>query len=153
MENICCNPDEEDEREGVCPNSGTKGQPVTWRTVAALVRGPLPPRQEFWLCLDPGCEIVYFGSVGTRIPVRGLHIEPGYKSPGDGLLCYCFGYRRDRLQQEILATGGTEIPDVIAARTKEGSCACQVRNPTGRCCLPEVRRFVAAIAALSVVEE
>jgi hypothetical protein len=62
---------------------------VPWRTVAALIAGAIPPRQEFWLCLDPGCAVVYFGAAGRLIHIAELRVHPGLKDGGE-LLCYCF---------------------------------------------------------------
>ena len=127
---------------GICPASGTKGQPVGFRTVAALTSGPLPPHQDFWLCRETGCEIVYFGSEGATLTSANLHVEPGFKHEGDGALCYCFGHRRSDFERETLATGATQIPSAIKELTRAGGCACEVRNPSGRCCLGEVKRYV-----------
>jgi Zinc binding domain len=122
----------------LCPASRHPGQPVAWRTVAALAQGPLPPRQDFWLCGDPGCEVVYFGAAGARVTLPEMRVRPGFKRGGE-LLCYCFLILRADLEAEIAATGATTIPERIAARVKAGGCACEVRNPGGKCCLAEVR--------------
>ena len=122
----------------LCPASRHPGQPVAWRTVAALAQGPLPPRQDFWLCGDPGCEVVYFGAAGARVTLPEMRVRPGFKRGGE-LLCYCFLILRADLEAEIAATGATTVPERIAARVKAGGCACEVRNPSGKCCLAEVR--------------
>ncbi len=90
--------------------------------------------------------MVYFGAEGAILESSELHVEPGFKNPVDGLLCYCFGHRRSDFQQEqeIGDTGGATIVESIRDKTRAGECACEVRNPTGRCCLGEIGRFIAA---------
>jgi hypothetical protein len=34
------------------------------------------------------------------------------------------------------------VVDAIRQRIRSDGCACEVRNPTGRCCLPDVMRLV-----------
>ena len=118
---------------------------MPWRTVAALIAGAIPPKQEFWLCLDPGCEVVYFGAEGQLVTVAELRLRPGLKSGGE-LLCYCLQFRKQDLQLEA-ATAQTKIPEQIAALVKAGGCACEVRNPSGKCCLGEVKKFSRRVAA------
>jgi hypothetical protein len=36
--------------------------------------------------------------------------------------------------------GATAVRDMITREVKAGHCACEVRNPTGRCCLGDVAR-------------
>lgn len=122
-----------------CPVSGSPGEPVAWRTVAALTVGPIPPRQDYWLCRDPQCELVYFGASGVRVSLSELRVRPGFKSGGD-LLCYCFLFRRS----ELATASAISLPDQIAALVKDVGCACEVRNPSGACCLREVRTLARA---------
>ena len=113
--------------------------------MAALSRGPLPPKQKFWLCAEPDCRVIYFGDAGAVLEVEQLYVEPGFKNPVDGLLCYCFGHLRSEVERQIRETGSTTIPEAIRLKTSAGDCACEVRNPTGNCCLGEVHRFVRSI--------
>lgn len=127
-----------------CPTSGGPGQPVGWKTVAALVVGPVPSRQPFWLCREPGCPVVYFADdPGVVLVVDELRVRPGFKAGGD-LLCYCFLVGRSDIEREVATSGSSRAAASIAAEVKAGNCACDVRNPSGKCCLPEVRRAAAA---------
>ena len=128
-------------RRRPCPVNGFPGKPVGWLTVAALTVGPVPAKQEFWLCCDPACPAVYFSDSGV-LSARELRTEPGFKNGTTGLLCYCFLYRREDIVREIAENGTTIAFDVIQREVKAGNCACQVRNPSGGCCLSDVRRAV-----------
>jgi len=125
-----------------CPVSGAAGKRVDWLTVAALLRGVVPPRQELWLCPDPRCQVVYFGAAGTLVEAGDLTVAPGFKEDGSDLVCYCFQHRRAAIARQLAETGTTTVVAAIRERVQAGDCACEVRNPAGHCCLGEVQRVV-----------
>jgi hypothetical protein len=145
----CCAPAGTDLETGRCPRSASPGQPVEWRTVAALVSGPVPPRQTLWMCRDPECEVVYFGDRGASFVQDELRVVPGFKAGSDGLVCYCFLHRRSAIEQEVEATGASAILERVTARVRARECACEVRNPSGRCCLGELQQHVRLALARS----
>ena len=57
-------------------------------------------------------------------------------------LCYCFGFDESHLREEISKTGSTTVPERISRLIREGLCSCDVRNPSGKCCLGDVNRAV-----------
>jgi hypothetical protein len=127
--------------------SGFPGKPVDWLTVASQSTGEVPPRQDFWLCRDPECDLVYFGAGGAVLNRGDLRQPPGFKTESDGLLCYCFQYRRGDIERQLADTGGTTVVEEIKARVRARRCACEVRNPSGKCCLGEVQRAVDELRA------
>jgi hypothetical protein len=48
--------------------------------------------------------------------------------------------KSSRAQDEITATGRSTIAERISAEVKAGNCACEVKNPSGKCCLGSVTR-------------
>lgn len=139
MTESCCS-DDPCEAGSRCPSSGSEGKPVAWQTVAALTVGRAPPNQSYWLCEDPDCPAVYFGADGTTVPVGDVAPVPGFKAGGDGLVCYCFLYRHSDLERDVAEGVPTRTLDAITAEVKARNCACEVRNPTGKCCLGAIRR-------------
>ena len=132
-----------------CPVCGVRGESVERLTVAALTSGVVPPDQRYALCRQTDCEVVYFGEDGTVISGRRLNVVPGFKSRSpEALVCYCFQHRRADLEAELAGCGTTTIPDRIAAEVKAGNCACEVRNPSGRCCLGDVQEVIQKARAL-----
>lgn len=142
MTDTCCATTATASRAQLCPVSAGEGPPVAWRTVAALTRGALPPRQTFWLCTDPHCDVVYFGSEGVLLRRQDLVVDPGFKAGSDGLVCYCFDYRRSDLAGERSQGGPTTFLQEIKSQVRAGNCACEVKNPSGKCCLAEVQRIL-----------
>jgi hypothetical protein len=123
-----------------CPACGCRGQSVEYTTVASLALGPVPARQEFWLCRDRDCETVYFGDARARLRVAEVRFLPAFKSESpDALVCYCFLHARMEIESELRQSGTSTVVDRIAAKVRARECACDVRNPSGQCCLGEVR--------------
>lgn len=146
MSSDCCTAPAEPKSPGVCPQNGRPGQAVEWHTVAALTLGPVPEHQKFWLCQNRDCEVVYFGDAGARLRVSELRFLPASKSESpEALVCYCFLHPRKEIESELRDAGTSTLVDRIAAKVKARECACEVRNPSGRCCLREVREEIARL--------
>jgi hypothetical protein len=70
-------------------------------------------------------------------------VRVGLKEAADPIqVCYCFGFFRADVRAELEATGRCTIADRIDARIKAGECSCEIRNPSGACCLGEVRKVI-----------
>jgi len=123
-----------------CTACGRDGQVVERATVAALILGPVPERQNFWLCRSPDCGVAYFGDRGAQLGVSELRFLPAFKSESpEALVCFCFLHRREEIESEVRDPATSLLFEQIAAKVKAGHCACEVRNPSGRCCLGEVK--------------
>ena len=60
----------------------------------------------------------------------------------DNLICYCFEYTKDEIEQDFTKNGRSLIMEKIAAEKKAGGCDCATKNPKGRWCLSDVRQVV-----------
>ncbi len=130
-----------------CPECGSRSKQVETHTVKSLVRHlpfEMAPAQ-YYFCEATDCDLVYFPS-NPEAPTfrRGdLLVRVGAKEGGDaGLVCYCFGLTRKAIGDEIRQTGKSTVPERIKAEVKAGNCACEVKNPSGKCCLGNVTRAV-----------
>ena len=63
-------------------------------------------------------------------------------------LCYCFGYDRKAVRDDIRRIGDTDIQRTITERVKAGECRCEETNPSGACCLASVARAIKHAQAL-----
>ncbi len=142
MTEACCSVTPADPGGSSCPANGFEGKPVDWTTVAALAKGRVPSKQEFRLCRDAECEIVYYGSEGTLLSASELHVQPSFKSGSGGLVCYCFLHAEADIERQLGETGRTDVLESITSEVKAGNCACEVRNPSGKCCLGEVQAAI-----------
>lgn len=131
-----------DSGDSRCPASGFEGRSVDWTTVASLTTGPVPAKQGFRLCRDPDCEVVYYGSAGAVLITSDLNVQPGFKNGSDGLVCYCFLHHKADISRQLSETGKTDVFESIKGEVQAGNCACEVRNPSGKCCLGEVQEAI-----------
>ncbi len=135
-----------------CPADGALGVAVNFTTVAAQLRGPIPEPQNFRVCRSKDCEVVYFGSRGTQFRATDLWVAPGFKEGGSDLVCYCFRLTRGDLADDLRTRGESTLFAWIKDRVAAGGCACEVRNPSGHCCLADVRKEIASLAPVAPAE-
>ena len=126
-----------------CPVDGSKGDSVKKTTVAAMTLGPVPSDTSFYICRSPACSVVYFGSGGTVFTTDQVRVVPGFKEGGTDLVCYCFEHTESALVEEVTLLGRSSIQESIESQVKQGNCACEVRNPDGKCCLKQIKALVA----------
>jgi hypothetical protein len=138
MSECCRVPGDHRGSEAQCPGCGRKGQRVKRRTLEHLLTGSALARltdHPYFFCATPECPVVYFSNeAGSRFHKGDVRVRVGVKETEDPVpICYCF---------DIEATGRTAIPDYIKAQVKAGRCACETKNPSGRCCLGVVTTVV-----------
>lgn len=124
-----------------CPCCGTFAKPVGRVTLMHQVVAPfnqqLPP-DDFFFCASTTCNTVYFSDSGAVIDASQVRGEVGQKSTKPSrVICYCFDISRSRVMEEIEKTGTCTSKDFVVEQTKLKNCACDIRNPSGKCCLKE----------------
>jgi hypothetical protein len=130
-----------------CPVNGARSKQVDMRTVKSLVRQlPLGMlKTQYYFCEAPGCDAVYF-PLDAQAPLfrcGDLTVRVGVKEDADPVpVCYCFGFTGKDIRMEVGETGRSTILGRIKAEVKAGNCACEVKNPSGKCCLGDVARTV-----------
>lgn len=130
-----------------CPVNGARSKQVNTLTVKSLVRTlPLArTNTQYYFCDAPDCDVVYF-PFDPEAPTfrrQDLLVRVGAKEKADPVpVCYCFGFTRQDIENEIAQTGRSTVADRITAEVKAGHCACEVKNPSGKCCLGNVTKAV-----------
>lgn len=121
----------------VSPLNGRVYSAVNRRTVLHQVKTPWArdiPEQGYYFCTDPDCEVVYFGEDDRLLRRNDLRTAVGQKSQApDRLLCYCFDIRESDARSDRAGA----VRQFVIEHTRDGSCDCAVRKPSGRCCLKE----------------
>ena len=115
-----------------CPVNGKSYPAVDSSTLKHHIVNPWRieiDSHQYYCCDDPGCDVIYFDETDQTIASSELRDRVGLKTGlPDDLLCYCFGVSVNEAQNEY-------IKAFVKDQTKSGACACQKRNPFGRCCL------------------
>ncbi len=131
----------------VCPVNGALSKQVDMLTVKSLVR-KLPlgmPNTQYYFCGASDCDVVYFALEvdAPKFRREDLVVRVGAKETTEPIpVCYCFGFTRRDIENEIAETGRSTVADRIKTEVDAGNCACEVKNPSGKCCLGDVTRTV-----------
>jgi hypothetical protein len=116
-----------------CPVNGVEYRQVSYRTVIHHLQRPWqwePTTQNYYFCDDPECNVVYFGDDDSTIEKDRLRTPVGVKEQSDdSTICYCFGVTKGE------AIADESIKDYVATQTIDHMCDCEIRNPSGKCCL------------------
>ncbi len=136
-----------------CPMSGKRTRPVSRRTVESLVKpevGAALTPQPYYFCDTPDCDTVYVSALGEHLITKDmLVVRVGIKESEDPIpLCYCFGYDRKAVFDDIGRNNDTDIQRIITERVKAGECRCEEMNPSGGCCLGSVAKTIKYARAL-----
>ncbi len=100
--------------------------------------------QPYYFCNAPDCDTVYVSALGDHLITKDmLTVRVGIKETEDPIpLCYCFGYERADVRNDIRRNNDTDIQKIITKRVKAGECRCEEANPSGDCCLGEVAKAI-----------
>ena len=124
-----------------CPECHRVGRNVERITLKALLRPAALERRsaaEHRFCATASCDVVYFGE-GEVFRRDDVLVAVFQKEPEGGrTVCYCFGVTEDEIRREVEDSGRSASAARIKALVQVESCACEVRNPQGSCCLGNV---------------
>lgn len=122
-------------RRHTCPVNGNAYGRVSPVTMKHHIRAPWAWREQhqgYYFCTDPDCRVVYFGEDGSIIDRAALRADVGVKQKSDNaLVCYCYSISRRE------AALDPRIREFVVEETRQQRCACEYRNPSGRCCLAD----------------
>jgi hypothetical protein len=144
MSDCCANSSSKTLTQG-CPDCGKSCKSVEVHTLYHQVK--FPENQaissgSYYFCSAKDCATAYFSSTGNNIAKQQLTT---YQDIQNDKLCYCFdidsaiylkalGANSDHAEAEA-------IKDFVIQRTKSGECACELRNPSGQCCLAKFKQL------------
>ena len=76
----------------------------------------------------------YVASFGNNEKSDNLKSLSGMKNEfqSDDLVCYCFKFTRNDIEQDYMKNGESTIIAKISSEKKSGGCDCAIKNPKGR---------------------
>lgn len=135
----CCTASRDDRAppsRAVCPRNGRAYPRVAHRTVLHHVRAPWQRAlsdQAYYFCDDRACDVVYFGADDSLLTRADVRTDVGQKSSAaDRTVCYCFD-----ISAADLRSAASHAHAFVVEQTRTAACDCQIRNPSGRCCLKD----------------
>lgn len=132
-----CNTDNQDSSAfATCPVNGKTYGKVGLQTILHHIRKPwnkLFPQQQYYFCTDSNCNVVYFAEDNSRVLRNELRESVGQKSRHPHrTICYCFDIKLSDIKNNP-----QQRKDFVVEKTKQSQCDCQIRNPSGKCCLKD----------------
>ena len=134
-----------------CLSCDKTGRSVKRETIQQMLKPELIAQigeRNYSFCGDPECRVVYFADEEEdfTFTTADLRVRVGIKETSDPItICYCFGHTTASVREELSRTGQSTVVARISAEITAGNCACQMKNPSGRCCLAEVSKVVKAL--------
>ncbi len=144
QENCCCDrPKPKNKKTLACPVSGKRGQSVDSETLRYIIKET--SRSEikgagYYFCKSPDCDTVYYRpESGQTFEKTDLNVRVGLKETEDPVwVCYCFDITKKMIREEVEGLGHSVSKDRIRQEVSDGNCDCEIKNPSGRCCLGEI---------------
>lgn len=122
-----------------CPLCGTAGKSVEMRTLYHQVRFPENRGiilGAYYFCPSKDCATAYFSSAGNNVTKQHLITHQDIQKDK---LCYCFDIDAADYLTALSTNNAEAIKSFVIQRTKSGECACELRNPSGQCCLAKFK--------------
>lgn len=132
---------------GICQKCGVSCKSVENKTLLHQIKFPENTRlslDKYYFCLSKECSVGYFSSIGQIIPKQSLRT---YQEIEDDKLCYCFDINADHYLSALTANNADAIKNFVIQKTKSEDCACDVKNPSGQCCLAKFKALASARGA------
>lgn len=120
---------------GICPKCGVSCKSVENKTLFHQIRFPENQaafQEKYYFCSTKECHVGYFSSTDDIIPKQSLRT---YQEIEADKLCYCFDINTGQYLAALKANNAETIKNFVIEKTKSGECACEVKNPSGQCCL------------------
>lgn len=149
----CCSAKMGEGKENECPLCKKVGQQVKIITLKSLLcphaLAALEPDSTYYFCRSPECEIVYFNQRQQAFTKGDVKVPVFQKDSKEEIpICYCFGWTRQRITEEMKQMGKSTAVQNITMHIKERRCGCEVNNPQGTCCLRNVTGFIQELEKL-----
>lgn len=149
IENSSCRSNSVTKQNEICNQCGQMGHQVKNITVISLVKEKTKEIQNqlFYFCKNINCNTVYFNNkVPIYIYKDDIAIRIGIKEKESPIpMCYCFGWTQEKILNQIQKQGYTTVIEEISAKVKKKECDCVRKNPSGMCCLGEIKTYLKSI--------
>ena len=136
-----------------CPQCGSDCKLVTMRTLYHQVRFPENQQlttDDYYFCPSRHCSTAYFSSAGNILSKSLLITQQALQNDA---LCFCFDINSASYLSALQTQNANSIKNFVIERTKLAECACEIRNPSGQCCLAKFKQLEKEYAAISLTRD
>lgn len=127
--------------KAMCPTCVNKSNSAPKETLLHNLVFPLNmevDEEQHFYCADTDCDVGYFTDSGVTFNKTEIGAYDQFKK---GWLCYCFGISASAYKSALMQGEAKPIKSFVIEQTKHGTCACEIRNPSGKCCLADFKRL------------
>lgn len=127
----CCT-DTGSPKTAPCPTNEQSCNQVKRKTILHHIVKPWLhdlPEQTYYYCDDPECDVIYFSEDNKLIRINQLRKDSN-PALNNKKICYCFDVTQKDLNENLKL-----CKTFVVEQTKGGTCDCEIRNPSGKCCL------------------
>lgn len=124
-----------------CPKCGDVCRNVENKTLYHQVMFPENQtilEDQYYFCCAKTCTVGYFSNTGHIISKKRLRT---YNEIEGDKLCYCFDISTNQYLSALKANNAEKIKNFVIQKTKSGVCACEIKNPSGQCCLANFKHL------------
>ena len=141
----CCTP--QPKSKAKCPLCEAESKGILSKTLNALLKSKekFDSLEGFYLCKTSTCKAVYFKE-NKVLTQEDVSVSVGFKADAKVKnYCYCFGWTQERILEDIKEHGKSRAIDDIKDKMDSIGCSCEVKNPSGKCCMSDVKKVVATL--------
>ena len=125
----------------MCPQCSISGKNTSMKTISHQVKFPDIldiETDNYYYCADSSCSVGYFSQEDKIIPKKQLR---AFAEHTNNKLCYCFDINTEQYLNALKDETAATIKQFVIQKTKSGDCACEIRNPSGQCCLANFKQL------------
>lgn len=129
----------------ICTACGQKGKPVSALTIRSLTRRHWPHYAEItdgYFCTNPNDSTVYyFPTLDLTVDKEHVVDRVGIKETEEPIyVCYCFRHTKQGIESDFMEHSRSMIEENVREKVSGKLCSCEVTNPSGQCCLGDIRK-------------
>ena len=124
-----------------CPQCGISCKNISMKTIFHQVKFPDVldiETDSYYFCADKTCSVGYFSHEGKIISKQQLRAFAEHEKHK---LCYCFDINTEQYIDALKDETAVTIKKFVIQKTKSADCACEIRNPSGQCCLANFKQL------------
>lgn len=133
----------------ICPICKEEAKSVLAKTLNSLLKDKTKKKLDslngFYICKTSTCKVIYFRS-NEVLTQEDLNVSVGFKEGAKKeTYCYCFGWTKPKMVEDIKKHGRSTAIEDIKANMDSIGCSCEVKNPSGKCCMSDVKKVVSML--------
>lgn len=127
------------EKKGSCPICERRGDEVKNITVRHMVSDEIIGKvkeEDYYLCTNEECEVVYYNSDANRV-FKKLDVKVPIWFKRDATpkyVCYCNEVTEEQVINDVFEKNAENMKDIIRLTGAMKNGQCQIKNPSGKCC-------------------